>query len=227
MTATTFGRVDAIDRHVDALAAAVRGPRRLRHSMLREVHDGLTDAADAHVDGGRAAAEAATLAVAEFGTVDELAGHYQAELTARQGRGAALLVAVLFPATVLAWDVLWRGGVSWGPVPSADTAHTIRALAGSIDTSCLLFAVAGLALYGLTYLRVVPPRLITALAGVAAGLGGLTTAGLSVAMNVIGSEAAGGAIQQGGVALPAYLTSAAVMVTVLISAARSVRTALA
>lgn len=214
-----------VDAFVAELAHAVHGPGRVRRSILREVHDGLTDAAEAHAAGGLDPATAQEQAVAEFGTVDELARLYQAELTVRRGRATALFVALTFPAMVLGWDLMWRSGVSWGPPQGPDQLQLLRMLSTLVDTTAFVCAATGVALFGLTFLRAVPPRVVTVLAGAIAGGGALTTGGISAWMNVGAGHAVGVAVAAPGPALVAYSVSAAMLVMSLVIAARAFRTA--
>lgn len=103
-----------IDAYIAELAAALRGSRRVKADLLAEARDGLTDVADAYYLHGMDRDEAERRAVAEFGTVAELAPLYQRELGLAQGRRTALLVAfVLLMQPVLwnyGWDLLVTGG---------------------------------------------------------------------------------------------------------------------
>jgi hypothetical protein len=216
-----------VDAFVDELAHAVRGPVRVRRSLLREVHDGLTDAAEAHAEDGLDPAAAQARAVAEFGTVDELAELYQAELTVRRGRATALFVALVFPGMMLGWGLMWRAGVSWGPLPGPAEQQTVRMLSTLVDTASLVSAAVAVAIFGLTFVRTVPPRLVTVLAGSVAGAGTLATGGLSAVMNVVGGHAVGAALAAPGPALVAYAVSAVLLVLSLTISARTLRTALA
>jgi hypothetical protein len=144
--------------------------------VLAEVRDGLHDAAEAH--GGHP--DAAERAVAEFGSVAELAPLHQAELTAAQVRRTALVVTVLFPALVLGWDLLWSHGVAWtAPAPP---------LVGGAGPGCRTVVGAVAAALGLGLLlatlrpRARPRRLAVATAAV--GLGAAVVCGTTaVVMN--------------------------------------------
>jgi hypothetical protein len=101
-----------IDAYVDGLAAALRGPRRTRAEMITEARHSLQDAACAFADAGLSAAEAEDRAVAEFGTLREVAPAYQAELAAQQGRRTATWIALALPlinvlAPLMWWDSPW------------------------------------------------------------------------------------------------------------------------
>lgn len=216
-----------VDAFVAELAHAVHGPGRVRRNILREVHDGLTDAAEAHAAGGLDPVAAEEQAVAEFGTVDELAHLYQAELTVRRGRATALFVIVAFPGMVLGWDLVWRAGVGWSSQPGPAELELVHMLSRIIDTTSLSTAAAVAVMFALTFLRVVPARLLTGLVGAAAGLGALVTGGLSAVMNVSAGHAVGAALAVPGPTLVAYAASAAMFVVSLAISARTLRTAIA
>ncbi|MGI5125583.1 permease prefix domain 1-containing protein [Pseudonocardia sp. CA-107938] len=216
-----------LDAYVARLGRAVHGPVRVRRSILREVREGLTDAAEAHVAGGLDPGAAQARAVAEFGTVDELAELYQAELTVRRGRATALFVMLVFPGMVLAWDLLWRAGVSWDREPGPAELAIVRTLSTIVDTTSLTTAAAAAVMFALTFLRAAPTRLLTGLVGAAAGLGALVTAGLSAVMNVVGGHAVGAAVAAPGPALVAYAASTAVLVVSVVIAVRTLRIAVA
>ncbi|PZF79437.1 permease prefix domain 1-containing protein [Jiangella anatolica] len=84
-----------IDQYVAQLRREVRGPRLPRRGMLRELRDGLRDAADAHRSAGVDDAEAERLAVEEFGPLEAVAAAVRAELAAVAARYLAGLIAVL------------------------------------------------------------------------------------------------------------------------------------
>jgi hypothetical protein len=214
--------MNALDAHVDALAATLRGPATVRRDMLREVRDGLHDATSCYVDAGMPADAAAELAVRDFGTVDELAAEYQRELTARQGRASALLVMLGFPATALGWELMWRSGVKWTPTSDAGTSAVIKSLAWWEGFGAAAIAVVAAVLLAHTFLRRTEPRRVTALIGLTAGVGAIVEAGLAAAMTILNGPPV---LTQNPTALPAYLISAAMLTAVLTAATRSVRTA--
>ncbi|WP_214103000.1 permease prefix domain 1-containing protein [Acrocarpospora catenulata] len=119
---------DSVDEYADSLRRALRGPGRLKRDMVAEVRDGLRDAADAYRAEGLGPREAERRAVAEFGSVAEIAPEFQRELTAGQGRRTALLLFLTVPAVAVLWTVIWKffpaGPVSvhpgwYGPVARA------------------------------------------------------------------------------------------------------------
>ncbi|GAA2816349.1 permease prefix domain 1-containing protein [Saccharopolyspora taberi] len=91
---TAISQTTAIDSHVAALSAALHGPAKEKARMVREAHDGLTDAAAALTEHGVPADRAAAQAVRDFGAVDELRPVFQRELTLAQVRRTAALVAL-------------------------------------------------------------------------------------------------------------------------------------
>ena len=130
--------VDPPSLLVDDLRARLHGPRGVRIALLKEVDDGLRDAAEAYQEAGAPPAEAARMAADEFGDPAELAPLYQAELDACQGRRAALLIALAYPTMTLTWDALWRY-TSAGETPAPENIVTV---AGALDAGSYLVAIA-------------------------------------------------------------------------------------
>jgi hypothetical protein len=95
--------MDVIDRFVAQLERTLSGPRRAKADMVNEIRDGLHDAADAHRCSGLDADAAQQCALAEFGTVKELAPALQAELAMTQARRTALLIIVVLAGQPLVW----------------------------------------------------------------------------------------------------------------------------
>lgn len=124
------------------LRARLRGPRGVRVALLKEVDDGLQDAAAAYRDEGLAPEEAARRAAAEFGDPADLAPLYQAELDACQGRRAAMLIAVAYPTITLAWDALWR----FASIGSDEAAPGIASMASLVDVFSYGAAIAAAAI---------------------------------------------------------------------------------
>lgn len=108
-----------IDDYMRSLDGALIGPGRLKHDMLTEARHGLVDAAEGYREAGLAEPEAERQAVAEFGTVAELAPAYQAELAMGAARQLTLrlaLVPVLLSqlAQLMWWRAPWSTS---GPFP--------------------------------------------------------------------------------------------------------------
>ena len=130
--------VDPPSLLVDDLRARLHGPRGVRIALLKEVDDGLRDAAEAYQEAGAPPAEAARMAADEFGDPAELAPLYQAELDACQGRRAALLIALAYPTMTLTWDALWRY-TSAGETPARENIVTV---ASALDAGSYMVAIA-------------------------------------------------------------------------------------
>lgn len=93
------------------LDAALAGPSRVRRDLLREARDHLTDATDAYLRAGYDPAEAERQAVADFGTVDEIAPAFQTTLAVAGGRRTSWLLLAVLLIQPLVWD---------GPLSSHD-----------------------------------------------------------------------------------------------------------
>lgn len=210
-------RDGAVDRFVADLARELRGPRALRRDVLAEVRDGLHDAAEAH--GGHP--DAAERAVAEFGSVAELAPLHQAELTAAQVRRTALVVTVLFPALVLGWDLLWTHGVAW----TAPAPPLVGALARVQDVVGAVAAALGLGLLLATLRPRARPRRL-AVATAAVGLGAAVVCGTTaVVMNLANASGTAGMLARNPAAVAAVVLSAAAAGAVVVSSVRTLRLA--
>ncbi|WP_341718982.1 permease prefix domain 1-containing protein [Micromonospora sp. FIMYZ51] len=135
-----------IDEHLRRLAGRLRGPRRLRADLLTEARHGLLDAVEAYRDGGLSAHEAARRAVTDFGTPEQLAPAYQAELAVAALRGLSLRILAFAAAAALAGDLTWRGS-SWSDGPPPPAGYLL--LSQSVDwiwAAAFLLGAAGLAL---------------------------------------------------------------------------------
>lgn len=107
-----------IDEYLDELRAALRGPRSAKDDLLAEARDSLVDATYAYQEKGLDPAAAQRRAVAEFGTVREVAPDYQAELGLSQGRRTALLVLLIHAAQYFGSEFIWRSQAyawTWRP----------------------------------------------------------------------------------------------------------------
>ncbi len=213
---------DPVAAHVAELDRVLRGARKDRRSIVREVGEGLHDAAEAYRDAGMDPREAARRAVRDFGPIADVAPLYQDELAADQARRTALLLAAGLPALTMGWDLVWRVGVDWGPERPA--LALVKALASVQDTTSVAVAATALVLVALTFRRTRSPRWVAAAAAISAlvavVLCGGTAVGMSVAngadtLRVLGSQAVGAL---------AYLVSLTVLVLINRSALRTLRT---
>jgi hypothetical protein len=211
---------DPIAAHLAELARSVRGPGRARRSVLREVHDGLDDAADAYRRAGVDADRAARLAVRDFGPVAEVAPLYQDELAAAEGKRTAVLLAVGVPVVVLSWSLLWMSGVAAGPPAPA----AVGALSVVQDVGAGLATAVALVLLGLSYRRTAAPRPVAAAAAVVAIATVAVCGGTAVAMNLVQAPQAWTRITQHPLSLLVYLGSVVMVVLLNRSAARTLCT---
>jgi hypothetical protein len=139
--------VTPIDEYLTALRRQLAGPARLRADLLNEARDSLTDAVEAYTENGLDPQTAQARAVAEFGTVEELAPAYRAELAAGAASRLAVRVAVTLPVINVASDLMWWGAPWTDRPPSA----TYLMLGSAIDW--LNYLAAAAALLGLVALR--------------------------------------------------------------------------
>jgi hypothetical protein len=215
--------VDPIAEYVVALRHALHGPRRTLRCMVAEAHTGLADAAAAYRDGGVAPERAAVLAVRDFGPVDVVAPEVQDELTARQGRRAAVLLAVVFPAMLFGWDLLWRTDLVRRE-PSA-TPEVVRVLALLQDVLTAGIAVAALALLAGTFRRTVSPRRLTSAVGLTGAVGAAMCGGISLGMNVAGGRTTLDLLTTNPAAMAAYSGSVAVLTLIVWLSVRTMHVA--
>lgn len=216
---TTAVGTDPVEAHVAELERALRGPAKARRGMVREVRDGLTDAADAYRRGGLDPHRAAHLAVRDFGPVTEVAQLYQEELAAGQGRRTAQLLAVGAPGLVLGWDLLVSAGFSAGPQAPA----VVGVLARALDVASIAIAATALVLIALTFRRTRSPRRVAAGAAVATLVTVLLSLGSSIAMNVINAELTWARLTAQPAWALAYLVSFGTLVVMQRSALRTFR----
>ncbi|MEY6563592.1 permease prefix domain 1-containing protein [Streptomyces sp. PGLac3x] len=102
---------DHVERYAAELAAALRGPAGARARLVAEVRDGLAETVAAYEAAGAAPERAVREAVAEFGSVAEVAASCQRELTVAQARHTARALALTGPFLVACcWLVRGAGG---------------------------------------------------------------------------------------------------------------------
>lgn len=211
---------DPITSHVAALERVLQGPRRTRQGMIAEARAGMLDAADAYLAGGVPPEQAAVNAVRDFGSVGEVAPSFQEELTARQGRRAAVLFAVVFPAMLLGWDLLWSSGlVRRGPAAT----ELVVVLARLLDGMTVVVALAAVALLAATFFRAVPPRSVTRAVGLTGTAGAIACGVTTVAMNVAGGRATAVMLTANPAAVVAFAVSALVLVVLVWQSVRTLR----
>jgi hypothetical protein len=152
-----MGAVSATSSYVAALDAALTGPRRAKRGMLREVSDHLEDAVAAYRRAGQDYTEAEQRAVADFGTVAQVAPGFQTTLALASARRTALMLL----AALSIQPFLWDAGINLGERAHATSPDTLlyRVLDSVVEvggTLGLLGAVVTVALtaIGQRWLRV-------------------------------------------------------------------------
>ncbi|WP_214406516.1 permease prefix domain 1-containing protein [Pseudonocardia lacus] len=214
--------LDPVAAHVAELERSLRGPARVRREIVREVRDGLADATDAYRRAGLDTAQAARLAVRDFGPVAEVADLYQDELAAGQGRRTALQLAVLLPALMALWSLLWSSGLMGADGPTGLTAMVLD-LVVLQNVATALAAATALALVALTFRRTASPRRVAAAAAVTSQAAVVVCGGSAVVMNVAGGQQAWELLVAQPVSALAYAASVAVVVLLSRSASRTLR----
>lgn len=122
--------MDPIDAYTAELAAALRGPRRLKADLVTEARDGLTDAAAGYQEDGLQPIEARRFALAEFGSVPDIAPDYQRVLGLAQGRRTALVVFAVTALQSLGSTAAWKwAGLGW----THDPGGVYLVLAHAVD----------------------------------------------------------------------------------------------
>jgi hypothetical protein len=208
--------------HVAAFERVLLGPARARQSMIDEVRDGLRDAEAAYRECGLDPERAAATAVRDFGTVREVAPLMQAELTARQARWAAALVAVAFPVLIGGWDLMCAAVEPWGSdavPPVVGVLYTAQELAiGGIAALAIVLLLA-------TFRRTVSPRWITAATAVLGTAAVAVCGATGIAMNAINATNSATIVALHPLGSPVLAASIALFGAVLRSVVRSLRVA--
>lgn len=96
--------LDLLTAYLEELGRNLRGPRRPKADLLAEARGSLIDAVGALEARGVPTGEAQLKALAEFGTVAQVAPDYQAELAVAQGRRTGLLILAVFLTQCFLWD---------------------------------------------------------------------------------------------------------------------------
>ena len=213
--------VDPVRAHVAELDRMLHGPGAMKRSMIAEVRDGLEDAVAGYREGGLDPQRAAAAAVRDFGSVREVAPLLQEELTARQGRRTAQLLVVVYPAMLLAWDLVWATGNGWSAPPPA----AVSVLSRAVDLLTVLITAAAVVLLLVTFQGRRLPQWITGLTGLVAALGVVGCGGMSVVMNLLIPHQAAEMVTTRPAVVAVGVMSAATSALVTRSAVRSLRLA--
>lgn len=94
-----------VDSYMATLDAYLTAGGAARRAILEELHDGLLESVQDHLDGGRTPAEAARAAVAEFGEPLEVALAFAPEVAALHARRIAFMLLRSGPLIGLLWAV--------------------------------------------------------------------------------------------------------------------------
>ncbi|QNP65394.1 permease prefix domain 1-containing protein [Streptomyces genisteinicus] len=185
-----------VEGHVAALADGLHGPARARARLLREAHDGLTDAVADLVGRGVPEGRAAECAVRDFGAADEVRPAFQAELSLAQARVTARLLALVLPALI----ACWYAAAVVAPAPGG-AAGLLAVLLGTVAAGGALLAAGAAAVTGALGRVVAPPaRLPEAVArtatcmSVALAVGALSLTGVWAASGEWAAAAAAGTL---------------------------------
>ncbi|MFC4585898.1 permease prefix domain 1-containing protein [Sphaerisporangium corydalis] len=179
-----------IDDYVTELGRALRGPGRARHDLVTEARDSLADCADAYLADGVTRHEAERMAVAEFGTVGEIAPGYQEELAAHQGRRTAISVFLTVPLLTIIWWGVWRIFPDAPPEAKALRPAWFGPMAQFLDYFQFAMGVFGaLALVGLSrgLRKLDRPKLLTRSLGIMVFIQVATIIGVSCALTAGGA----------------------------------------
>jgi hypothetical protein len=129
-----------IDDYLAGLSKQLRGPRRRKADLLAEARDHLIDAAEAFEADGLDRYDAEKHAVADFGTLEEVAPGYRAELAVSQSRRTAMMLLL----TLMIQPIVWQGG-AWGwtsePTTSSALNDLLQGLVRDIGTVVIAGAV--------------------------------------------------------------------------------------
>ena len=195
-------RVEPIEAYVANLDRALRGPRRVKADLLREARDGLVDAAESYTVAGLTPRQAAHRAVAEFGTVAQVAPGYQRELGSAQSVRTALLICLVLGPQDAAWDLVQPDQA----LGSAGGAYEILlGLMSWLGGAALIGCLATIALHGIALRLLRPQPALTRAVGVFAVAVAAVFTGTAAALAVLGpttGSAAGWAATAGLVVVP-------------------------
>lgn len=127
-----MGAVDPT-QYVVRLGAALVGPRRARRDLLREVADHLEDASEAYVRAGLTEAEAGARAVADFGTVAEVAPGLQTTLAVASSRRTVALLLTVLGVQPFLWDSGLAGLLGLDGAASEPSGRVYAVLDGLVE----------------------------------------------------------------------------------------------
>ncbi|MEU3180437.1 permease prefix domain 1-containing protein [Streptomyces albidoflavus] len=135
-----------VERYSAELAAALRGPDGARERLVAEVRDGLAETVAAYEAAGALPERAVREAVAEFGSVAEVAASCQRELTVAQARRTARALALTGPFLVACWWLVRGTGGEQGGV--SGFAHQVAVQLSSAAVVAVVLAALALGATG-------------------------------------------------------------------------------
>jgi hypothetical protein len=100
----TLERVSTAEAYVAALDQSLVGPRRVRRGLVQEAHDHLDDASTSLSDAGYDRAEAERIAVADFGSLDQIVPAFQTTLAVAASRRTAWMLFAVLAIQPFLWD---------------------------------------------------------------------------------------------------------------------------
>lgn len=100
----TLVGVSTAEAYVAALDQSLVGPRRVRRGLVQEARDHLDDASTSLSDAGYDRGEAERIAVADFGSLDEIVPAFQTTLAVAAARRTALMLFLVLGAQPFLWD---------------------------------------------------------------------------------------------------------------------------
>jgi hypothetical protein len=100
----TLVGVSTAEAYVAALDDALVGPARVRRGLVQEARDHLEDATDALRRAGHDRGYAERIAVADFGTLDEIVAAFQTTLAVAASRRTAWMLFAVLSIQPLLWD---------------------------------------------------------------------------------------------------------------------------
>lgn len=137
--------MSAVDVYLADLRAAIPGPSWTRRDLLREAGDHLEDATDAYAAAGYSPTEAETLALRDFGTVDEIAPGFRDTVAI----GAARRTAMLLVLVTIPQSFIWDGSIDLGAsahstAPGSGLYPVLDIIIESVGTAGVLGAIIAL-----------------------------------------------------------------------------------
>jgi hypothetical protein len=138
------GRVP-IDDYLAALSKELRGPRRRKADLLAEARDHLTDATEAFEADGFDRYDAEKHAVADFGSIEDVAPGYRSELAITQSRRTAMMLLMALIIQPIVWQSgawIWTSGPDHA-TPLNDLLQTVVRAIGMVVIAGAVLAVLG------------------------------------------------------------------------------------